>query len=109
MRAGLFFAMVLGCGGAAHEETGFVLLDHEARAAGVQVEASGWRGAPVLPIALDAGEPIPLRGPRGASVLELRPGFLAWVRGPEAAVDWLRLGADIRDDVLQLDGTDEAA
>jgi hypothetical protein len=109
MRGCLLFAIVVGCGGAPHDETAYVLLDREAREAGVQIEANGWKGAPTLPTAFDAIEQVAVATPRGRSLLNLRPGSLAWIRGPEASIQWSRVGADIRSDAVLLDGRDDGA
>ncbi|WP_437335349.1 hypothetical protein [Sorangium sp. So ce394] len=92
----------------APDGTAYVLLDPAARARWT-VESDGWRGAPVLPVALDAAEPALLRGPGGAEVLELRGGMLAHVRGGGGEVRWLAVGDEARDDRLTVRASEAAA
>ncbi|WP_437609832.1 hypothetical protein WMF20_00890 [Sorangium sp. So ce834] len=92
----------------APDGTAYVLLDPAARARWT-VESDGWRGAPVLPVALDAAEPALLRGPGGAEVLELRGGMLAHVRGGGGEVRWLAVGEEARDDRLTVRASEAAA
>ncbi|KYF97255.1 hypothetical protein BE20_39300 [Sorangium cellulosum] len=92
----------------APDGTAYVLLDPAARARWT-VESDGWRGAPVLPVALDAAEPALLRGPGGAEALELRGGMLAHVRGGGGEVRWLAVGDEARDDRLTVRASEAAA
>lgn len=87
---------------------GYVLLDREARAAG-QLTHDNWSGSPVLPVALDAMEPVAFSSAAGRTVFDLRPGALAYVHGKGGAVEWLRLGSDVGADRLRVYGTKEAA
>lgn len=90
--------------------TGYVLLDREARGA-LTLAHDGWEGAPVLPLALnvdDVEEPVTLRGADGETLLLLRGGHLAHVRGAAGEVSWLEVGSEARADRLVLHG-DEAA
>ncbi|XXX77369.1 hypothetical protein WMF30_01165 [Sorangium sp. So ce134] len=87
--------------------TAYVLLDPAARARWT-VESDGWRGAPILPVALDAEEPALLRGAGRAERLELRGGMLAHVRGG-GEVRWLAVGEEARDDRLTLRASEAGA
>jgi len=88
--------------------TGYVLLDRAARGV-TTVAQDGWQGAPVLPVALDTGEPLTVRGPSGERSVELKPGMLAHVKGEAGEIEWLEIGESIRDDRLLVHGTGTAA
>ena len=88
--------------------TGYVLLDRGARDA-LTLAQEGWEGAPLLPVALDVGEPVSMRGLSGERAIELQPGMLAHVRGAAGEIDWLEVGEEIRDDRLLVHGTEAAA
>jgi hypothetical protein len=87
---------------------GYVLLDRDARAAG-HLSQGDWQGAPVLPVALDATEPVAFSSSAGRTVFDLRPGVLAHVHGAAGAVEWLRVRNDVSDERLQVYGPHDAA
>jgi hypothetical protein len=103
-------ALTGGCtqGADAPGGAGYVLLDHAAREV-TTLEQDGWEGAPLLPVALDAAEPVTLRGPDGERSVALKAGMLAHVRGAGGEIAWLAVGEDIRDDRLLVHGTEAAA
>lgn len=87
---------------------GYVLLDQEARSSG-QLAQDTWAGSPVLPVALDATEPVAFSSAAGRTVFDLRPGALAYVHGRGGSIEWLRVGSDVGGDKLRVYGTKEAA
>jgi hypothetical protein len=99
-----------GCAASAEdpEAVGYVLLDHEAQTAG-RLTQGKWEGAPVLPVGLDADEPVAYASSAGRTTFELKPGMLAWVRGPGGAIEWLSLREDVSDERLKVHGSREAA
>src|SRR5262245_8237343 len=88
-----------GCAAASEPSgaVGYVLLDDGARSAG-KLAQGDWSDAPLLPVALDATEPVSFASRSGRSVFDLRPGMLAHVHGAGGAIEWLRVGEDVRDD-----------
>jgi hypothetical protein len=89
-----------GCGGSS-EGTAFVLVDREARQAGIELRIQGRPATASLPVEIaDPTERAELVGPSGVTRLDLEGGTLAWVRGPQGAVDRMVVGADIRGDAL---------
>src|SRR4051812_7822385 len=99
-----FLALPLaGCaaGTEAPDEVGYVLLDHEAQAAG-RLSQRDWEGAPLLPVALDATAPVAFSARAGRTVFELRPRMLAWIHGAAGAIEWLRLRDDVSEDRLRV-------
>lgn len=99
---------LVGCNGA-EGGAGYVLLDGEARAAGYAVKAGDEVVQKVLPLEVADGDDVKLRGRHHTSALELEPGELAFVHGPNATVDRLVLGDDIDADALRLEGSETAA
>jgi hypothetical protein len=95
-----------GCAAPATGTFGYVLLDRDAREAGLQVEAAGWQRAPLLPLALKPEEAVSLVSGGGKVPLALRAGALAWVRG--GLVEYHPLGDEARADRLIVDGGDRA-
>jgi hypothetical protein len=87
---------------------GYVLLDRDARAVGHLAQAD-WQGSPVLPVALDAAEPVAFESPTGRTLFDLRPGMLAHVHGAAGSVDWLRVGDDMSPDRLRVYGSKDSA
>src|SRR5581483_8997486 len=74
------------------------LLDRDAREAGLQVEAAGWQGAPLLPLALEPDEAVSLVSGGGKVPLGLRAGL----------IEWHPVGDEARADRLIVDGEDGA-
>jgi hypothetical protein len=54
----LFMVAVAACGAPPPDDTGFVVLDEEARRAGLVLEVSGERKAGALPIAVDTRDDV---------------------------------------------------
>jgi hypothetical protein len=90
------------------EPVGYVLLDHEARAAG-RLAQEGWSEAPALPVALPLGDPVAYTSSTGRTLIDLREGMLAHVHGAAGAVEWLGVGTDLEPDELRVQGTEAAA
>jgi hypothetical protein len=102
-------------GGCAGEPDGaelhevYVLLDRESRAEYTLV-TSDYRGKPTLPMAIDADEPVILRGDeKGAPESErYEPGTLLYMSAG-AGREILQVGKDVRADRLVVRGSEEAA
>ena len=90
----LIALLAAGCSGASGTQNGYLLLDQAARQAGIRVEAAGYSGTPLLPLALRTDERVTLAGAAGRLPIDLRAGTLAWVRGAEAAIDWAPVDAE---------------
>jgi hypothetical protein len=103
---------VVGVGCAAPVEeappAGYVLLDREARAAGTLAVGS-WRGAPALPISVEEGTTVLFQSAEETRSIEPPSHMLAYLRGPDARVEWIRLGADARPDSLVIEANAGAA
>ncbi len=98
-------AMLLagGCGGDG-DPSGYVLLDREARAAGLTIQAVGFQGAPALPMALHVDDRVTLHVPGGPPrAIAVRPGALAWVRRATGDVEYADVGVKARADLLVVD------
>lgn len=100
----LLLGFLAGCGGQAISPPGYLLLDKDAREAGLTVEVGGWSGAPLLPLQLKTDETVTLLSAGGRVPIVLRPSQLAWVRGARAGVDF----TEVKEDRLTVDGTDAA-
>jgi hypothetical protein len=85
----------------------YVLLDQDARGV-VTLAQDDWSGSPVLPVALDATQPLTVTTPTGTFKLALRSGMLAHVHGAGASVEWREVGGEVRDDRLVVRGSEAA-
>jgi hypothetical protein len=74
-------AAVAGCGSPDPEQTGFVILDDEARAAGIVLETDGEQHGGALPIAVDPGVTAILEGPNLHEPLHVGPREVVEIRG----------------------------
>jgi hypothetical protein len=107
MRMLAMVLLVSGCSARAPGETAFLLLDRDAREAGLRVAVGAWEGAPVLPLALRPEEPAVLIAQGNTRLpIALRAGALGWVRGAAAQVDWGAVPSEIREDRVIVEGTD---
>jgi hypothetical protein len=97
----LGFAAAAGCAAPPTGTLSYVLLDRDAREAGLQVETGGWQGAPLLPIALRPDETAELVSASGKLPLPLAAGSLAWIRG--GIVEQHAVGTELRADRLVVD------
>src|SRR5438874_593876 len=86
MRKLWWLLLAAGCTPPQAGSLGYLLLDRDTRAAGIEVAAAGWQGAPVLPLAFSPREHVELVTRGGRLPLALRPGALAWIRG--GTVEW---------------------
>lgn len=77
---------VAGCGAPDPEQTGFVLLDEEARAAGIVIETDGRQHGGPLPIAVDPGEGATVEGPHIHEPLHVGPHEVVEIRGAEGEI-----------------------
>jgi hypothetical protein len=99
----LGLSLAAGCTAPASGSLGYMLLDRDTRAAGIEVAAGGWQGAPLLPLALGLHERVELVVHGGRVPVALRAGELAWVRG--GAIEWR---ADVDPERLAVSGADQA-
>src|SRR5258706_15956794 len=86
MRLLLWLSLAAGCTPPSASSLGYLLLDRDTRAAGIEVATGGWQGAPVLPLALSPQDRVELVTRGGRLPIALRAGALAWVRG--GAIEW---------------------
>ena len=99
------------CGGASDPEPGggYVLLDPEARQAGLSVEVGEQAVTSALPIAVSAGAHVALVGPEENRTLEIGAGELVYVEGARANVTHLQIGKQIAAGEVRLLGDEHAA
>jgi hypothetical protein len=88
---------------------GYVLLDRDARAAGT-LSVGGYRSSPRLPVVADLADKVEFT-PRDESprAIPWQSQKLAYLHGPNAEIEWIKLGREARPDVLLLDGDSSAA
>src|SRR5262245_56224671 len=85
-----------GCGGGG-DGSGFVLVDRELREGGLELRVDGRPVAANLPVEVaDPASRVELV--RGGTVtrVDLEGGSLVWMRGPDASIARLAVGADVR-------------
>jgi hypothetical protein len=88
---------------------GYILLDRDARAAGT-LTVGGYRSAPRLPVSANGADKVEFRsGDEAPRAIAWQPQKLAYLHGPTAEVEWIKLGRDARTDALLLDGDATAA
>jgi hypothetical protein len=97
----------VACGGASSQD-GFVLLHEDTQTNAVSVELAGWRGAPLLPLALGEATELTVHGPHGSHPLRTVPGTLTWVDAASGRAERLVVGIDIAPDRLLVKGADKA-
>ena len=98
------------CGGGGEgPDSGYVLLDADARDAGYALEVAGDRVAAVLPVALGVDADAALVGPSGRVVLSAAGGELLSVEGADAALVTRGIGDEVDDGVLYVDAPTDAA
>ena len=99
--------VVLGlaaCGGRAEGPSAYVLLDGDAREAGLRLEVGGRAMAPLLPLALRPEEEVALLTPSGRLPVALAAEELTWLHGADATLE----RAAITRDRLLVDGDEHA-
>jgi hypothetical protein len=74
------------CGAPDPEQTGFVILDEDARAAGIAVVADGERHDGALPIALDPGQTALVDGPNVHETIRVNPVEVVEIRGADGDI-----------------------
>src|SRR5262245_41306821 len=100
----LGLAALGGCGGPG-EGAGYVLLDAQARAAGIAIDVDGRQHEGAMPVEVDAlSSVVTVRGPQGRARLNVEPGSLHEVRGPEGTQIARRLGEDVQLDQVLVQG-----
>lgn len=85
-----------------------VLLDADARAAGLTLSVGGWSGSPRLPISIREAEQVVVSGGFGTRPLSARAGHLGLVVGSAGSVDWRKVGEELDPDALDLVGDEPA-
>lgn len=85
-----------------------VLLDADARAAGLTLSVGGWSGSPHMPISVREAEQVIVSGGFGTRALPARPGQLGLVVGSAGSVDWRKVGEELDPDALELIGDETA-
>lgn len=88
--------VALGCEAPDPERDGFLVVDEAARAAGIEVEVSGERHSGELPVAVPEGAEAAVVRAAGREPIEVGPGELIEVVGPDGAT---RRGAVPRDSI----------
>lgn len=78
--------LVASCAGADAEESALLLLDEEARAAGIGVEVGGEAIGDGLPVAVPSDEDAYVVRPDGRERLVMSPGEMIEVRGPHGEI-----------------------
>src|SRR5258707_9976 len=88
---------------------GYILLDRDARASG-SLTVGGYRSAPRLPVVADGADRVEF-APRDEAprAIPWQTQKLAYLHGPAAEIEWIKLGRDARPDTLLLDGDATAA
>jgi hypothetical protein len=76
-----------GCNPPASEEEGFVVLDATARQAGLAVEVDGEAHAGPLPTLVPEGASVVIAGPERRQAIDVAPGELVSIHGPEGVVE----------------------
>jgi hypothetical protein len=99
----------IGCGSGASQPEGYVLLDPDARQAGVSLEVGDHVATSALPIAVSGGEHVTLHTGDGETALAVGQDELVYVQGPQAHVSHLKMGTDIAIDQLRVAGDEGAA
>jgi hypothetical protein len=79
-------AALAGCGAPDPDQTGFVLLDEEARAAGIVIETDGERHGGALPIAVDPGQTAVVDGPNIHEIIQVGPVEVVEIRGADGEI-----------------------
>lgn len=98
---------LLSCGSAPRQD-GFVLIHEDQDTSAVSVELGGWRGTPVLPLALGAATQLTLHGPNGSLPLQAIPGTLTMIDAATGRAERLVVGLDIAPDRLLVKGSEKA-
>jgi hypothetical protein len=101
----------LGCAADASSQNGYVLVDPDARAAGVTVLLDDHAIAATLPVDVPAGSHAVLVGARGGEPTDLRvePGEVTYIEGASARVSHLRIGKDVAADAVRVTGDETSA
>ena len=99
----------ISCAAGQSDPGGYVLLDLDARQAGVSVEVGDHAVSSALPIAVSPGERVALHAGESEEALTVGRGELVYVEGASGHVTHLRLGKEIAPDELRLSGEEAAA
>jgi hypothetical protein len=98
-----------GCGSADSEHAGYVLLDQEARQAGLSLEVGDHAVASPLPVEVATESSVALVGTYRHDPLTVGKGELVYIQGAAGHVSHLQLGKDVAIDQLRLEGEESAA
>jgi hypothetical protein len=82
----------------------YILLDDQARAAGVEVEVDGLPHGGALPLEVEAGGRVEVRGGTARASVAVEGGRLYHVRGAQAVVVEWALGQQVQIDLAQVAG-----
>jgi hypothetical protein len=102
-------AAAMGCGSADSEHAGYVLLDQEARQAGLSLEVGDHAVTSALPVEVATESTVALIGAGKRDPLTVGKGELVYVQGAAGHVSHLTLGKDVAVDQLRLEGEESAA
>jgi hypothetical protein len=107
--ASLCSVAALSCAADGSEPGAYVLLDQEARQAGVSLEVGDHVVESALPIAVSPDDHILLHNGATEEPLTVARGELVYIEGTGGKVTHLRLGKDVAPDELRVTGEEAAA
>lgn len=88
---------------------GYILLDRDARASGTLTVGS-FRSSPRLPVLANGDDKVEFRsGNEAPRAIAWQAQKVAYLHGPTAEIEWIKLGRDARPDALLLDSDATAA
>jgi hypothetical protein len=101
--------IAMGCGAGDPQAGRYVLLDPQARAAGVTLQLGDEAVTIALPVEVPPQAEVRLLGPSRDESLPVAPGELVYVAGDAAAVRHLVIGKDVAIDRVRVIGDEQAA
>ena len=105
MRPRLFGFLLLGGCAAPLTPDALVLIDQDAREAGIHVVSEGRPLTGPLPMAVPGGLPLQVVTDRGSVVLDPLADEVVDVRGPDADIGWRRIDDDVDPNALWVEGS----
>ena len=107
--AGCLATLAIGCGSkSGPDDTGYLVLDQQARLAGYGFEVDGLLETGVMPIEVTPDDEITLVGDDTEEPVEMAPGDVLLVHGADGAWSRLALGRTAAPDLIDVDGPDLA-
>ena len=100
--------MASACGPPA-DTSALLLLDPDARAAGLSLSLGGWTGSPRTPISVNEVDEVAVTGNFGVRRIALRAGHLGLVVGSVGSIDWRDIDGELDGDALDVSGAELAA